>query len=71
MLFIKTKVRMSRNVYYPTVAIVRDGIRREYGITEASLNRIQSLFNEHDGRIYVDTANSEIEVIYYHYRITN
>ncbi|KKW10819.1 MAG: hypothetical protein UY48_C0029G0006 [Candidatus Gottesmanbacteria bacterium GW2011_GWB1_49_7] len=61
-MFVTIKVRMSGNVNYPSVAFVRDGIRREYGLTEASLSRVQSLFDEHAGRIYVDLANSEVEL---------
>ena len=65
-MFITLKVKMSGNVNYPSVAFIRDGIRREYGLTQASLGRVQSLFDEHDGRIYVDLANSEIELTHHH-----
>ena len=62
-MFVNVKVKMTGTNTPPTVSIERDGgITRDYGLNELRLSRIQSLFDEHQGRIYVDMENSTVEL---------
>lgn len=66
MKYANIKVRMTGNSYFPTATISRDGDHYHTGIyrmNEHDLKRVQELFSSHQGNIYVDLANSEVELL--------
>jgi len=56
------KVKLSWNVNYPDVYITRNGIKTEYRVYESDLIRLQKLFANASGGIYVDIENSTVEL---------
>jgi hypothetical protein len=66
MRYANIKVRMTGNSYFPAVTINRDGDHGHFAIYRlnfSDLKRIQELFSSHQGHIYVDLANSEVELL--------
>ena len=60
------KVKMTCNCYNPFVFISRNRpntkpITREYQVSNASMERVNNLFDKHNGHIFVDLENSTVE----------
>ena len=61
--YITLKIRMSGNVYYPYISVIRDGITNEYRPHgEHDMKRLQLLLDTHPGKIHVDMENSTVEI---------
>jgi hypothetical protein len=66
--FRTVKVHMSGNGNYPRLWIIRDSdnravSRREYPMTPSRLKWLDDLFASHDGNIYTDFENSNVELM--------
>ena len=64
--FATIKVHMTGTSYFPSVTIRRDGDHyhtARYGMNFSDLKRVQELFDSHKGNIYINLADSNVELL--------